>query len=181
LVGLDRLLLVGDAGRGQQRDAAGDDERQLREARDQAQEQGGSAGHPERELSSEELAEFRSRLLERDLDPVEERRALEPYASRRIYVTGKINEREARIVIRDDGPGFDVATVPDPFAPENLEKENGRGLMLIQSFMDEVAFNEKGNELTMTKWREVLCQVDEDGQPAPDDQDANDEGGSVLE
>src|SRR5206468_8528966 len=122
------------------------------------------------------VSEFRSRLLESDLDPVEERRALEPYANRRIFVSGKINDREARIVIRDEGPGFDISTVPDPQTPENLERENGRGLMLIQSFMDEVAFNDRGNEITMTKWREVLCQVDEDGQPTPPAEDADDEG-----
>src|SRR5436190_55213 len=67
--------------------------------------------HGNLELTSEELAEFRSRLLESDLDPVEERRALEPYASRHIHVEGKINDREARIVIRDEGPGFDISTV----------------------------------------------------------------------
>jgi CheY-like chemotaxis protein len=118
--------------------------------------------HGNLELRSEELAHFRSRLLESGLDPVEERRALEPYASRRIHVRGKIDSQEARIVIRDEGPGFDISTVPDPQSPENLEKENGRGLMLIQWFMDEVRFNDSGNEIAMTKWREVLCDVDDE-------------------
>jgi CheY-like chemotaxis protein/anti-sigma regulatory factor (Ser/Thr protein kinase) len=140
--------------------------------------------HGNLELRSDELAEFRSRLLESGLDPVEERRALEPYASRRIHVRGKIDDREARIVIRDEGPGFDVSTVPDPQSPENLEKENGRGLMLIQWFMDEVQFNSSGNEITMTKWREVLCDVDdelrEEGEEGQAD-GAADAGESVLD
>jgi CheY-like chemotaxis protein len=138
--------------------------------------------HGNLELTSGELHEFRSRLLEADLDPVEERRALEPYASRRIHVYGKITDREASIVIRDEGPGFDVSTVPNPQTPENLEKENGRGLMLIQWFMDEVRFNESGNEITMIKWREVPCEVDDDGQNGADDLEAAPgDGESVLE
>jgi CheY-like chemotaxis protein/anti-sigma regulatory factor (Ser/Thr protein kinase) len=141
--------------------------------------------HGNLELTSEELHEFRSRLLEADIDPVEERRALEPYASRRIHVHGKITDREASITIRDEGPGFDVSQVPNPQTPENLEKENGRGLMLIQWFMDEVRFNDKGNEITMIKWREVPCEVDEDqadGQAGADGLSAAPgDGESVLE
>jgi len=139
--------------------------------------------HGNLELKSEELGEYRSRLLEADIDPVEERRALEPYASRRIHVRGRITDREASIVIQDEGPGFDISTVPDPQVPENLEKENGRGLLLIQSFMDEVRFNDRGNEITMVKWREVPLQVDEEGQaePSDDDRPAGGDEESVLE
>jgi anti-sigma regulatory factor (Ser/Thr protein kinase) len=39
----------------------------------------------------------------------------------------------------------------DPTDPENLEKAGGRGLLLINAFMDEVRHNEKGNEITMVK------------------------------
>jgi anti-sigma regulatory factor (Ser/Thr protein kinase) len=135
--------------------------------------------HGNLELTSEDLVQFRSRLLEAGLDPVEERRALEPYASRRIHVSGKIDEREARVVIRDEGPGFDISLVPDPQAPETLEKESGRGLILIQWFMDEVQFNPTGNEITMVKWREVLCDVDDAAQEGGED--VADAGESVLE
>ena len=60
-------------------------------------------------------------------------------------------EDEARFVIRDEGPGFDPRTLPDPTDPENLLKPSGRGVMLIRTFMDAVAFNETGNEITMIK------------------------------
>jgi anti-sigma regulatory factor (Ser/Thr protein kinase) len=41
--------------------------------------------------------------------------------------------------------------VPDPTAIENLDKPFGRGLMLIRTFMDEVTFNDRGNEIHMVK------------------------------
>ena len=56
-------------------------------------------------------------------------------------------------VIQDEGPGFDPSTVGDPMAPENLLSVSGRGIMLIGTFMDEFEYNEKGNQITMRKWR----------------------------
>ena len=58
------------------------------------------------------------------------------------------------ILIRDQGCGFDPATIPDCVAPENLLKATGRGIFLIRSFMDEVVLQrapEGGMELRMIK------------------------------
>ena len=84
-------------------------------------------------------------------DLIKERRPKPPYCHRRVQVHVKMNEVEAEFVIRDEGPGFDVATLPDPRDPENLEKAMGRGIMLMRTFMDEVIFNAKGNSVTMIK------------------------------
>jgi serine/threonine-protein kinase RsbW len=43
-----------------------------------------------------------------------------------------------RIAVRDHGVGFEADRVPDPTLPENLLKEHGRGLLVIQSLMDGV-------------------------------------------
>jgi anti-sigma regulatory factor (Ser/Thr protein kinase) len=43
--------------------------------------------------------------------------------------------------------------LPDPTDPENLLKASGRGIMLIRTFMDDVHFSEKGNQITMIKRR----------------------------
>ncbi len=51
----------------------------------------------------------------------------------------------------DQGSGFHLDHVPDPTSDENLERPSGRGLMLMQSYMTEVAFNEQGNEVWMLK------------------------------
>ncbi len=59
-----------------------------------------------------------------------------------------------RIRVRDEGPGFDPGSLPDPLAPENLLKSSGRGIFLIRSFMDELTMQralEGGMELVMVK------------------------------
>ncbi len=58
------------------------------------------------------------------------------------------------IRVRDEGVGFDPDTLPDPLAPENLLKANGRGIFLIRSFMDELTLRraaEGGMEVVMLK------------------------------
>jgi len=84
---------------------------------------------------------------------MEERASQAPYRSRHVYLTTTLSRMEAVFLIRDQGPGFDTSTLPDPTAPDNVDKVNGRGLFLIRTFMDEVRFNDTGNELTMLKRR----------------------------
>src|SRR5216683_5221692 len=55
------------------------------------------------------------------------------------------------IVVRDQGPGFDPNTVPNPLAVENLEAEHGRGIHLMKLAMDEVSFERGGTEVRMRK------------------------------
>lgn len=75
----------------------------------------------------------------------------EPFASRRIHCVAKESAEKVEYTIRDEGPGFIPASLPDPTEPENLLEISGRGVMLIQTFMDTVLFNEKGNQITMIK------------------------------
>lgn len=74
-----------------------------------------------------------------------------PYCNRRVRVSAKFSPTEARIVIRDQGRGFDVANLPDPTDPENMARAHGRGILLIRTFMDEVSYNRKGNQVTLVK------------------------------
>ena len=74
-----------------------------------------------------------------------------PYSDRRIEVTSQTSMLETRYVITDGGPGFDVANLPDPTDPENIIRPSGRGVMLMHAFMDEVQFNERGNQVTLVK------------------------------
>jgi serine/threonine-protein kinase RsbW len=55
--------------------------------------------------------------------------------------------------VEDDGAGFDPSAVPDPLAPENLERPSGRGLFLIRKYMTWVEYSERGNCVTMCKHR----------------------------
>ena len=47
----------------------------------------------------------------------ERRRHEMPYSARRVHVNVKVTPREATIVIRDEGPGFDPSHLPDPTDP----------------------------------------------------------------
>ncbi len=58
---------------------------------------------------------------------------------------------EVVIVIRDPGPGFNVAAVPDPLEGTNVLKSSGRGVFLINQLMDTVEFSDGGRRVLMTK------------------------------
>ncbi|MBM3999268.1 MAG: response regulator [Planctomycetes bacterium] len=83
----------------------------------------------------------------------DERRAREPYSRRRIHVDVSLSPDEGRFVIRDEGPGFDPAGLPDPTDPENLLRPSGRGIFLMRAFVDMLEFNRSGNQVTMVKRR----------------------------
>jgi DNA-binding response OmpR family regulator len=79
----------------------------------------------------------------------ERRRRLSPFVDRRVTIVARESQREGEYTICDEGPGFDTRQVYDPTLPEHLEIPSGRGLFLIRMFMDEVSFNDRGNEITM--------------------------------
>ncbi|MEX2175834.1 MAG: response regulator [Pirellulaceae bacterium] len=90
-------------------------------------------------------------------DLIDERTQREPFASRNLFVTIRIAPAGGTFIVRDQGPGFDPNKLPDPTDPENLEKVSGRGLLLMRTFMDEVTFNETGNQVTMVKRGVARC------------------------
>jgi anti-sigma regulatory factor (Ser/Thr protein kinase) len=79
-----------------------------------------------------------------------------PYAERRIFVDAQCTQEQFQCVIRDEGNGFDPSQLPDPFSADALERTTGRGLTLIRSFMDEVQYNDRGNEVLLLKRRDLL-------------------------
>lgn len=74
-----------------------------------------------------------------------------PFRDRRIYFGASLSPVGAQFTIRDEGPGFNPKDLPDPTDPANLHRVSGRGLLLMYTFMDSVAFNESGNEVRLTK------------------------------
>ncbi len=57
------------------------------------------------------------------------------------------------IVVRDSGPGFDPARLPDPTEGDNIYRDSGRGVYLIQRLMDQVEYSFKeGTILTMRRY-----------------------------
>jgi len=96
-------------------------------------------------------SELRSTAGYRDL--IEQRRSHSPYQERRIEVEVRITRSEATFAIRDEGAGFDLATLPDPTDPANIAMASGRGIVLMRAFMDHVHYNDVGNAVVMVKRR----------------------------
>jgi serine/threonine-protein kinase RsbW len=55
-----------------------------------------------------------------------------------------LNESTIKFTVKDEGSGFKYDELPDPTAPENLEKLGGRGIFLMRHLSDEVSFKEDG-------------------------------------
>lgn len=70
-----------------------------------------------------------------------------------ILVECLITPEKLDISITDEGRGFDPAGVPDPRCNGNLYKSCGRGVLLIQSYMDVVEYNSRGNCIHMVRYR----------------------------
>jgi len=61
-------------------------------------------------------------------------------SSKRVYLTSKIYSDRLEVYIRDQGSGFEPSKIENPTNPENIWKENGRGIFLVQNLIDEVEF-----------------------------------------
>lgn len=77
--------------------------------------------------------------------------------SKCITVRYCVDPRRVVIMVRDEGCGFCPERVPDPTAEENLERPNGRGIMLMHSYMTRVCYNQAGNEVWMLKLNPSEC------------------------
>ena len=99
--------------------------------------------------------EVSSALREADDDAFDRlialRQADERYGARLVTVNMDSSREEIRWQIADEGPGFDVARLPDPRAADRIGLQSGRGILMMRSFMDEVAFNARGNAVTLVK------------------------------
>lgn len=74
--------------------------------------------------------------------------------AKQVRVSFTVNEEHFLIQITDEGPGFAVEEVPDPTAPENIERPCGRGLLLMRAYMTECDFLPPGNVCRMRRVRE---------------------------
>lgn len=70
--------------------------------------------------------------------------------SKNVHLSLKLIESQIQFIIQDEGDGFDFKNLPDPTAPENIEKPGGRGIFLMKHLADEVSFNEDGKQVELT-------------------------------
>jgi CheY-like chemotaxis protein len=104
------------------------------------------------ELSNEEYSPAEDNEFD-GVDPeiVVERRSREPFASRKVRLTACVSRAGVEIKVRDQGNGFDTSIVPSSKHESTIDIERSRGLLMMVTHMDEVRFNERGNEVTMLK------------------------------
>lgn len=69
---------------------------------------------------------------------------------KRVYVEFECPS-DFRLLVRvhDEGVGFNPADLPDPTAPENLERIGGRGVFLMRNLSDSISFSDNGQEVEM--------------------------------
>jgi serine/threonine-protein kinase RsbW len=70
-----------------------------------------------------------------------------------VWLRYRVTAEAVLAEVEDQGPGFNPGTVPNPLAPENLERFSGRGLFLMRAYMTWVRHNERGNCITLCKDR----------------------------
>jgi len=61
-----------------------------------------------------------------------------------------LQDSSLRFTVEDEGKGFDYKDLPDPTAPENLDKPGGRGIFLMKHLADEVQFLKEGRTVELT-------------------------------
>jgi serine/threonine-protein kinase RsbW len=64
--------------------------------------------------------------------------------SKLVNISVKKDKRSLKIMIEDEGDGFDYQNIPDPTAPENIENVNGRGIFLMEKLSDSIEFTRNG-------------------------------------
>ena len=71
--------------------------------------------------------------------------------NKNVVITVDIFDKKIELSIKDSGQGFKPEEVPDPTKPENILRDSGRGIFIMQSFVDDLyySFSEEGTELKL--------------------------------
>jgi len=91
-------------------------------------------------------------LEEAFLNAIEHGNKMDP--TKEIKIDYSVGLDKIEISMTDEGEGFEPASIADPRYGEGLYKPGGRGLLLINSYMDMVKFTERGNSLYMVRYKE---------------------------
>lgn len=70
--------------------------------------------------------------------------------TKNVTLSLSLNDNMINFKVRDEGKGFDYKTLPDPTAPENIDKTSGRGIFLMKHLSDEVNFNNNGSMVELS-------------------------------
>jgi DNA-binding response OmpR family regulator len=111
-------------------------------------------------LSSEQIMQLRQAVMEMAHNAIEW--GNKHQSERPVKITYRIHEDHLEIVVRDQGSGFDRTDLPhaaipdDPFTHLDVREKlglraGGFGLLICQGMVDEMHYNDLGNEVTLIK------------------------------
>lgn len=69
--------------------------------------------------------------------------------SKLVTITYSTDPSSITFFISDEGNGFDHVNLPDPTAPENIDKINGRGIFLMKNLSDNIQFDQNGKQVQL--------------------------------
>ena len=70
--------------------------------------------------------------------------------SKSVTIAYSIDKGGITFYVSDEGNGFDHTKLPDPTAPENIEKINGRGIFLMKNLSDNIQFDQNGKQVQLS-------------------------------
>jgi serine/threonine-protein kinase RsbW len=106
----------------------------------------------EKGFGKDDIFAVRLTLEEAFLNAVRHGNKMDP--SKNVRVDYSVSKDKLEITITDQGEGFKPDNVEDPRFGDNIFKPGGRGLLLMNSYMDMVKYNEQGNSVYMVRYRE---------------------------
>lgn len=110
----------------------------------------------ENQFSEDDRFAVRLGLEEAFYNAVRHGNKMDPNKS--VKIDCMVGPDKIEISMTDAGAGFDPNAVPDCRIGENLYKTEGRGLLLIRSYMDLVEFNRPGNMIHMVRYKHSAGQ-----------------------
>jgi serine/threonine-protein kinase RsbW len=113
-------------------------------------------------FSKEDIFAVHLALEEAFINAVKHGNKMDP--RKKVTVDYSVHLDKVEISMTDQGKGFNPDDVPDPRVGQNLYKPEGRGLLLMNSYMDVVKFNERGNRVYMVRYKEKPDMARSQGQ-----------------
>lgn len=79
-----------------------------------------------------------------------------------VTIAADVSAEKLRVVVADEGDGFEPEMVPDPTAEEFIERPSGRGLMLMRAYLNFVEYSDGGRKITMERERNSELPIIDD-------------------
>jgi len=106
----------------------------------------------ENNFEKDDLFAVHLTLEEAFLNAVKHGNKMDP--TKKVKIDYSVSPEKVEITITDEGAGFEPESVEDPRFGKGLYEPGGRGLLLMNSYMDIVKYNEEGNSVHMVRYKE---------------------------